>query len=522
LEVEKRRSLFIVVALFGGALVVRWVAILQNPVLANDAVFYIKLARLYSSGDYVAAFKLYPYSLFPLLIASFHEIWGDWVLAGQWVSALCGALTVIPIYLLARRIFDEKIALWAAIFYSISPHLVRYSAEVLRDMPFILFYIFALWSGYLGIKDAKMLYLALSSVFVYLTTLIRVEGLLLFIVLPVYFIWHGARESLSLRRTAIALTILFLFFPVLVSPLGILFSKKGGRLNLAQLQAVKVHFMMSVSNQTIENVEQELEKGNLFIYGRNFFELARKHRFVLYISHIAYKTVKVFTVPLFLLFLLGLLRRKKVGYQADEFLLVAVYGVFVFTFLLYLNSTNYFSTRHPFPVVVPALIWCGVGFEELRERLILWIKGRDFPLRRQALRCLIPLLLLLICVPLLSMAWAPQRKNKLELKEIGLWLKNNGYAHSSIAAQGEFTRLVFYADGVFILLPKGTYQDIMRFAREKEANLLVINEKTIDHFSPNFSNSVSSRDLQRIHIRGIKTPQYGTLVFRVKELEEKE
>jgi len=509
-------------ALFGGALVVRWVAIFQNPLIANDAILYIKLAKLFSSGDYVVTSRLYPYSLFPLLIASLHKIWGDWVLAGQWVSALCGALTVIPIYLLARQIFDEKIALWSAIFYCICPNLVRYSAEVLRDMPFIFFYTIALWWGYKGFRYGNWVYIALASVFVYLSSFFRAEGLLLLIALPIYFIWYGVRESMSLKRTAVALTILFLFFPGVVSPLALYFSKKGGRLNLGQLQAAKAHVMISVNNVTIKNIERELENENLLEYGRNFFQLAREHRFALYISHIAYKLVKVFTVPLFLLFLFGLIRRKKVGYRADEFLLVVVYGVFLAAFLFYLNNTNYLSTRHPFPLVAPSLIWCGVGFEELRERLILWIKGRDFPLRKQILYWVTPFVLLIICVPLLSMAWVPQRKDKLELKEIGLWLKDNGYAHSTIMAQQEFARLVFYADGVFIPLREGTYQDITGFAREKGADLLVINEKTIDYLSSNFLSLVSSMDLERINIPGIKTPKYATVVFRVKELKGRE
>ncbi len=117
------------------------------------------------------------------------------------------------------------------------------------------------------------------------------------------------------------------------------------------------------------------------------------------------------------------------------------------------------------------------------------------------------------------MAWAPQRKDKLELKEIGLWLKNNGYSHPIIIGQHEFSRLAFYADGKFIQLPTESYEDIVQFAREKKASVLVINEKTIDRHSPNFSDSVSSRDLQRIHIPGIKIPKYSTRVFRVKESE---
>ncbi len=152
--------------------------------------------------------------------------------------------------------------------------------------------------------------------------------------------------------------------------------------------------------------------------------------------------------------------------------------------------------------------------------MALWIKGKDFPLREWAARWITPLLLLIICIPLLSMAWASNRKDKLELKEIGLWLKNNGYTHSIIVGQHEFPRLAFYADGKFIHLPRGSYEDIVGFAREEKANLLVVNEKSIDRFSLNFMELVSSEDLQRIHIPGVKTPKYATLVFQVRSKNE--
>jgi hypothetical protein len=231
-----------------------------------------------------------------------------------------------------------------------------------------------------------------------------------------------------------------------------------------------------------------------------------------------------FTVPLFILFLCGLLIRKKFRYRGDEFLLVALYGVFITAFLLYLNNTNYFVERHTFPVIVPSLIWCGVGFVELKERIFRWMKPREFFLKNYCVRWLTPLLLIVICVPLLATAWAPQRKDKLELKNIGLWLRDHGYAYSAIMGQGEgdFGRLAFYADSEFIELPKGDYQDIMRFAREKKANILVINQNSIDQFSPGFLGKISSRDLQRIDIPGIKTPKYATTVFLIKGAGERQ
>jgi hypothetical protein len=127
-----------------------------------------------------------------------------------------------------------------------------------------------------------------------------------------------------------------------------------------------------------------------------------------------------------------------------------------------------------------------------------------------------PLLLLIICVPLLIAALAPHRRDKLELKEIGVWLKEHGYAHSIIVGQYEFLRLAFYADGEFFALPKGSYQEMIEFAKKKEGDLLVLNEKTIDHLSPGFLRKISPRDLQRIDIAGIQTPKYATIVFLIK------
>lgn len=504
----------VLMALFVAALFVRWIAILQTPVIANDPTLYIKVAKLYSQGAYHEAFARCPFSLFPLLIFLFYKICGDWVLAGQWASTLCGALTVIPLYLLARRIFDEKIALWGTIFYIVCPTLVMFSAEILRDMPFIFFYISALWLGYTAIKDEKMGHSALAGILIFLSVLIRREGILLLIIFSLFLIWRAIKERVSWRKA----TLLFAF--LLIAFFGVFFLVGAFGPDIVKVTPASSERVdearVSFSDSTIKDLEKEIEEKDLSQYGKNFFQLAKNYRFLMYFIHVIYKSIKAFSVPLFLLFLFGFIRREKVGYRADEFLLMAVYGIFIAVFLVHLNKTNYFTDRYSFPLMVPSLIWSGVGFVEFKERMIRWMKPRDFPLKDHIVRWVTPILLLLICIPLLAMAWAPHRKDKLELKEIGLWLKNNGYAHSIIVGRVEFIRLAFYAEGEFIELPKGSYQDITRFARQQKADLLVISEKTIDHLSPGFLEKISPRDLQRIDIPGIKTPKYGTTVFLIK------
>ncbi|MFX0195648.1 MAG: ArnT family glycosyltransferase [Candidatus Hodarchaeota archaeon] len=513
----------IILIIFLVALGVRLIALKQNYVIAQDGTLYIKMAQLYSAGEYHhEIFREYPYyAVFPLFILASHKLFGDWVLAGQWVSALCGALTVIPLYFLARRIFDEKIALLTATFYIICPNLVRYSAEVLRDIPFVFFYTTALWLAYRGIKAGRLFFVGLAGLFIALSSSLRIEGLTLLAVFAIFFSWLIRRNTIPWVKGLTAFGVL------LVGTLSILIfgsfflTQKGVKIGAIHiLMAKNVLSLKILQDQTIIGLEKEVENKGISQAGKDFFHLARKHRFVLYSSHIFYKTVKVSNI-LFILFLFGLIKRRVIGYRQDEFLLFATYVVFIPVFLLYLNVSNYLSTRHPFPLVVPSLIWSGVGFLELKEKVILWMKGRNFSLSERALRWVTTLLFLLICIPMLFMAWAPQRKDKLELKEIGLWLKQNGHAHSIIIGQLDFSRLAFYADGEFIQLPRGYYEDVMRFAREKKANLLVINEKTIDRFSPNFLNLVSPKDLQQIYIPGIKTPKYATMVFWVKELKGK-
>jgi len=514
-----KRSVIFILSLV--ALGVRLVAMKQHYVIAKDGTFYITMAKLYYAGQYHhEIFRDYAYyAFFPLFIVPLYKVFGDWILAGQLVSIICGALTVIPLYLLARRIFDERIALWGSVFYIICPNLVQYSAEVLRDIPFVFFYMTALWCGYKGIKELRIFFIGLAGFFITLSTSLRIEGLTLLASLPLFLFWDGVNNKILWKERLIAFIVLFLSVLSILAILGLFFSQKGIKIGEIQAGFVKGALTLDIlESRTIENLEREVEEKGLSQQVRGFFNIAREHRFVLYSSQIFYKTVKVFNI-LFLLFLFGLIKRREIGYRQDEFLLFTIYLTLVSVFLLFLNNSNYLSTRHPFPLVVPSLIWSGVGFVELKERIVSWIKGRDFPLRELSLRWITPLLLLIICIPLLSMAWAPHRKDKVELKEIGLWLKHNGQAHSIIMGQLDFSRLAFYADGDFIQLPRGSYEDIVRFAREKKANLLVINGKTIDRFSPNFLNLVSDRDLQRIYIPGIKTPKYATLVFQVKELK---
>src|SRR4030043_1963302 len=254
----------VIFILFSFALVVRLIALHQNYVIANDGLFYIKMAPLSSAGEYLhELFRSHAYySFFPLLILLFYKVFGDWVLAGQLVSTLCGALTVIPLYLLARRIFDGKIALWGTIFYALCPLLVQYSAEVLRDVPFIFFYTTALWSGYKGIKDGKLFFVALSSFFISISASLRLEGLMLLVVFVLFLLWHGLKNGISWKKRLMAFGVLCATVFFLFSFFGLLMSQKGIQIGKNQVKAIEsiVGIKGLLENKTIKSIENEVEK----------------------------------------------------------------------------------------------------------------------------------------------------------------------------------------------------------------------------------------------------------------------
>jgi hypothetical protein len=124
-------------------------------------------------------------------------------------------------------------------------------------------------------------------------------------------------------------------------------------------------------------------------------------------------------------------------------------------------------------------------------------------------------MIMLIMIAMLFMGLRPQREDKLELKEIGLWLKNNGFANSIIVGRANVMRLAFYADSEFIPIPKGSCEDTIRFAKQRKANLLVIDQGMMDQWSVKSLDQITCEDLKPITMAGIKASKDSVMVLQV-------
>lgn len=94
---------------------------------------------------------------------AFTFLFGDPIVAGKWVSFLTGSLSVIPFYRLVRRLFDERTASIAGVFFAFYGNHVGLSSIVMSEAPFCFFALWGMdvffaeaqskspgWRGFLG------------------------------------------------------------------------------------------------------------------------------------------------------------------------------------------------------------------------------------------------------------------------------------------------------------------------------------------------------------------------------------
>src|SRR6202795_467492 len=71
--------------------------------------------------------------LYPYLIAGVFRVFGIYTYASAWIllaiNSLFSALTTIPVFLIARRTFGERVAVWSARGWALNPYIWYWSVH---------------------------------------------------------------------------------------------------------------------------------------------------------------------------------------------------------------------------------------------------------------------------------------------------------------------------------------------------------------------------------------------------------
>jgi len=227
---------------------------------------------------------------------------------------------------------------------------------------------------------------------------------------------------------------------------------------------------------------------------KDALELAGRHRVWLGITEVIYKFIKSANLLIFFI-LLGFWKRKKEGFNFSDGYLLFVFAALFLVDVFYTQQRYYFSTRHGLTLVLPVLHFAGWGVMFASEALSR-IKNRILPKGEFVMRYA-PHLLALLLVIIFAFQGVSSITNKLAFKEVGLWLKQEGYKGSVMMAPEGFVRLVFYADGTFVKMP-ASWEEAIRRIHQDKARIVIIDGRTVKDDCPGFIENWQQAGLFRL------------------------
>ena len=74
-------------------------------------------------------------------------------------------LTVIPLYLLSKNLFNRRAAFWGCIAFILLPETLLHSNSVMRDPPFFLFAMCAVYFAQKALQSKRLIHLSGSALF---------------------------------------------------------------------------------------------------------------------------------------------------------------------------------------------------------------------------------------------------------------------------------------------------------------------------------------------------------------------
>jgi len=439
------------------AFILRFFVAVNTEVIAVDSVEYIRLAKAFSSGDYMGALDVRRPPLYPALIGLASFVVPDFEFAGRLVSLVFGALTAVLVYFLGRRVFDEKTGLVAAAFVAAHPYMLRYSGDVLTEA---LYYFLVAIVALLGLKaviekSPLIMFLAgIAGAFAYLT---KPAGLVALIAITLFAAFERpGKINSEWHQRLILLFSLWAVFIIMALPYLVFIYHKTGAVSLTG--KISAHAVLSLAGGGF------IEEGNAGMFARHFPE--------------------AWSYPFFALFLLYLFKRLKEGFKREEKFVLFLAGFYWLVCLLILPRRRYLVHMMPVALALPAQ--GAIYFNE-------WLKG-IFKVRGGAIAA-VSAVILIVAEILTGMA--SLGKQRVAEKAAGLYIKESMGAGISILSRKPIT--AFYAEGRFVPLPrdaKFTLKELFEYGKENSVAYLVDYRagvrETVTDFNDNALSEVKS------------------------------
>ncbi len=164
-------------------------SVFLDDVVNNDGVLYLRAADLLVHGEWDAAFNLYKWPFYSLLIAVTGQITGfSLEYSAHLLNAVLSALAVVCFISLVREVGgDSKTVLVAALVVLLYPGINEYRSFIGRDAGYIAFYLLSLLLLFKYVNSPRFGYAIGWPSLMFVAALFRIEGFVFVAMLPFLF-----------------------------------------------------------------------------------------------------------------------------------------------------------------------------------------------------------------------------------------------------------------------------------------------------------------------------------------------
>lgn len=474
--------------------------LISPEVIHNDGIEYLNHAKRIVSGDWSGG-RVPP--LYPALIAFFYSLMGNYEFAGILVSTVFGSLIVLPVFYLGRELFNDKIGVLSALLASVHPFLFISSGSVLTESTYRFFLTASVLFGWKAFSKGVFYHILLFSLFTTFAYFTKPEaiGILLVFFLWVLWIHPPAGKRRWKKRTGIVLIALFSFL-VFASPYLIKIRTETGKWGISQKIVISIgSFLEKEGVPSIDDIRRRKEFPLISLLTDPLTALGKAG---IGMVTSMYKFQQVFNPLLFLFAVLGwvFLLKKKNVFSLKGNLFVFMHLVFFFGLVF---PFFWMTRRYTSQMIAVSIPWSAAGCLGVLE----WFSQR---FKKESLRERIPLFfLILLVIGLFAQGrMIHGREHRLVQREVGWWMKEN--LDQGAKMMSRMPQEAFYAELPWVRMPQAGYEEILREAREKGIQYLVIDEE-IETYSPHFLEK--SKEGELIRLFDLKKKDRHMMVFQI-------
>ncbi len=477
------------------SITVRLAHLLAGPmVIEPEGAYYARVAENLAAGSgwvgmYARGLQLIYPPLYPLLIAGVHILGPHVELAARLVSLLFGSLLVVPVLLISRFMYGQRVWYVAALITAIHPVLVGISTAVFSESTYLFLLFMGIFCAMVSARDLSCRSAIIAGALVGLAYMTRPEALLTVCFLFLVVLVCGWNHKRRAGRVAVCLAAACM---VAGSPYMWFLKMHTGQFRLEAKSAdnFAIEKMLSAGMAPIQAyrlVDDDLRP--IGVTMRSDLDVMRATKVSLptalrLAKAVAPQTLRYFVSVLFEkqalggvvligLVTMGLLRsawdRKR---AVREGFVVAYLACLVLPLLSWWASTSRFAV-----VFLPVLIvWASNGVEEVGAWLgETWTgisRNQECELRARVVGIVGSAGALLLLSWLTVASFEDLRPGDPALKRAGLELKRR-FPTKKLVIMDMDPIVTFYAGGIYRAFPYCTEKTALRYISANQVDIIV-------------------------------------------------